>query len=423
MMHYDIIVVGGGLSGVAAAVSGARQGLKVLLVEKSGCLGGAISNNLVYPFTNCWTYMPDTNEKRYVNGGLFAEMRSREEEYRIALGEPKDNPEYLFKPEYYKFILDDMVTEAGVEVLFHSMLCEVSADKRKIRGIVVITPSGILELSADCFIDTTGNGELFAKAGCDYQLGREEDNLCQPMTTCFRMSGVDTDVFKKDHNRLGELYNEYQKQGKIKNPRENILIFYGIGKGIIHFNTTRVVKCDPTDAFEVSRAEIEARRQVYEMVHFLKKNSKAFENSTVISIATEIGIRESRKLKGVHILTEEELKNLVEFEDAIALGNYDIDIHNPSGTGTSHYYFKSGEYYQIPYRSLLPKEYDNLLVAGRCISTTHEAQASIRIMPICACLGEAAGTAVSVAHKSGKTAHSVDINEVRKKLIENGAAL
>lgn len=423
MMHYDIIVVGGGLSGVAAAVSGARQGLKVLLVEKSGCLGGAISNNLVYPFTNCWTYMPDTNEKRYVNGGLFAEMRRREEEYRIALGEPKDNPEYLFKPEYYKFILDDMVTEAGVEVLFHSMLCEVSADKRKIRGIVVITPSGILELSADYFIDTTGNGELFAKAGCDYQLGREEDNLCQPMTTCFRMSGVDTDVFKKDHNRLGELYNEYQKQGKIKNPRENILIFYGIGKGIIHFNTTRVVKCDPTDAFAVSRAEIEARRQVYEMVHFLKKNSKAFENSTVISIATEIGIRESRKLRGVHILTEQELKDMTDFDDVIALGNYDIDIHNPSGTGTSHYYFGRGEYYKIPYRSLLPKEYDNLLVAGRCISTTHRANASVRVMPICACTGQAAGTAAAVAKSNGAKVGDVDINEVQRILKEDGAIL
>ena len=142
-----------------------------------------------------------------------------------------------------------------------------------------------------------------------------------------------------------------------------------------------------------------------------------------MSIAPEIGVRESRKLRGVHLLTEQELKDCTVFEDSIALGNYDIDIHNPAGSGTSHYYFKDGTYYTIPYRSLLPKEFDNLLVAGRCLSATHEAQASVRIMPICATMGQAAGTAIGVMKKTNTNAHEVDVKEIQRILEKAGAAI
>ena len=237
------------------------------------------------------------------------------------------------------------------------------------------------------------------------------------------MSGVDTKQYLEDRERLQELYKAQKESGSITNPREDILLFTGIGEGIIHFNTTRIVKLDPTKPFEVSRAEIEARRQIHEIVAFLKANSKAFENSRIISIASNIGVRESRKLKGVHLLTSKELRECTKFADSIACGNYDIDIHNPTGAGTSHYYFKPGEYYTIPYRSLLPKEFDNMLAAGRCISATHEAQASIRIMPICCCMGEAAGTAVGVAFDSSKNMHTLNIATVQQKLIKNGATI
>lgn len=414
MKKYDLIVVGGGLSGVAAAVSGAREGLSVLLAEKAGCLGGAMSNNMVFPFMPYWTM--ENGNKKYLSKGIFLEMVERGKKYA-----PECN-DINFKSEFFKFVLDDMVTEAGVDVIFHSTLVAVNKEERKIKSINIATQSGILTIEADYFIDATGDGNLFALAGCDYQLGREKDNLCQPMTTCFRMCGVDVEQYRNEHQTLTQLYKEYKKDGKINNPREDILAMTrGLGNGVIHFNTTRIVKHNPTDVFDVSKAEIEARRQVSEMVAFLKENSTAFKDSTLISIANEIGVRESRKLKGEHILTVDELKNLTVFEDSIALGNYDVDIHNPEGSGTSHYYFKEGEYYTIPYRSLLPKEYDNLLVAGRCISATHEAQASVRIMPICACLGQAAGTAIAVSKNSGTNTHSVDIKKVQKKLQENGA--
>lgn len=420
MKKYDLAVVGGGFSGVAAAVSAAEEGLSVVLVEKSGALGGAMSNCLVYPFMNFWTNNPETKEKEYLSCGIFEKMRERQ---RLLEPNAKDTK---FNPEYYKMALDSMCEDAGVDILFHATLYDVVVDNKKIKSIKVIAGSEKIEIEADFFIDATGDGNLFYLAGCDFALGRKSDGLCQPMTTCFRMCGVDTDKLKEERPQIQELYKKYKEDGKIKNPRENILMFYlnsGTQDDIVHFNTTRIVKLDPTNPFDVSKAEIEARRQIVEMITFLKENTESFKESVLISVASDIGVRESRKLKGEHILTEEELKACTRFEDSIALGNYDIDIHNPSGSGTSHYYFKDGEYYTIPYRSLLPKEIDNMLVAGRCISATHEAQASIRIMPICACLGEAAGTAAAVAKRTGTTTHSVDVKAVQGCLKKRGARL
>lgn len=417
MKKYDLIVVGGGLSGVCASVAAARTGMRVLLIEKAGALGGAMSNSLVYPFMPYWTIDTETNKKKYLSGGIFKEMLDMQKKMC------SDTNDMNFSPEHFKFIFDELTSAAGVDVLFHAVLYDVIKEDRALKSIKVIAGSQKLTFDADYFIDTTGDGNLFYMAGCDYQLGRESDNLCQPMTTCFRMSGVDLKLFYSEGKNIHKIYCEKQQSGVITNPREDILTFDGIGEGILHLNTTRIVKLNPTDPFDVSKAEKMARAQVCEIANFLKEVSPAFKNSTVISIASEIGIRESRKLRGEHILTGEELKNCTKFEDGIALGNYDIDIHNPAGSGTSHYYFKHGEYYSIPYRSLLPKEFDNLLVAGRCISATHEAQASIRIMPICACVGEAAGFAVAVANQTNTNTHTLDTNVLREKLKSNGAIL
>ena len=418
-MKYNLVVAGGGLSGVAAAVSAAREGLKVLLVEKSGCLSGAISNNLVYPFMPYWTKQKVGNDicKKYLSQGIFKEMKERHDIY------VDDCKDHEFNSEYLKIVLDDMTAEAGVDVLFHAVVYDVKTDNRKISAVEITAKAQKITVEADFFIDATGDGDLLYLAGCDFQLGRESDGLCQPMTTCFRMSGVDLDLFTEERPRLQELYKEKQAKGEITNPRENILVFFGVGEDVLHFNSTRVVRLDPTNPFDVSRAEVIARKQIHELISFLKENSAAFNESALISVAVNIGVRESRKLKGVHILTGDELISCTRFEDSIALGNYDIDIHSPTGTGTSHRYFSDGEYYTIPYRSLLPKEYDNLLVAGRSISATHEAQASVRIMPICCCLGEAAGTAISIAHNTNKNVHTVEIKAVQQKLIENGAVL
>ena len=406
MKKYNLIVIGGGLSGVAAAVSGAREGLSVLLIEKSGCLGGAMSNCLVYPFMRY-----KTKSGKILSNGIFAQMLERKKKYND------------HSWESFKCVFDDMATEAGVDILFHSTVFEAETADRKIKKISVATKAGVMEFESDYFIDCSGDGELIAMANCDYQLGRESDGLNQPMTTCFRVCGVDTELFYSELETLQEKYKKLQAENKIKNPREDILVFNGYGDGILHFNTTRIINHNPVDPIEISKAEILARKQVMEMMDFLKENSKAFENATLISVASHIGVRESRKLRGVHILTMEELMNCVDFEDTIALGNYSIDIHNPEGAGTTIIRIPENKYYKIPYRSLLPKEYDNMLVAGRCLSATHEAQASVRIMPICACLGEAAGTAAALAYKSKTSTHTIDIAALKARLKDNGAEI
>jgi hypothetical protein len=237
------------------------------------------------------------------------------------------------------------------------------------------------------------------------------------------VGNIDMPRFRESRAMINPLYKQFRQQGRIKNPREDVLLFHTMHDGVIHFNTTRVVKHDPTDPADVTKAELLAREQVFEVHSFLKENIPGFENSYVLSTALQIGIRESRMVEGEYVLTQEDLKSLARFEDAIAVANYDIDIHNPEGTGTSHYYFEDGTWYQIPYRCLLPKGCENLLVAGRCISSTHEAQASYRIMPFCAELGQAAGAAVSVAVKNNTTLRGVDVRELQSILRNEGFVL
>lgn len=404
---YDLIVAGGGVAGVAAAVSAAREGLRVLLAEQTGVTGGAMTNALVYPF------MRYTLRKsgRVLAAGLFAEMQERWKAYRDTSWET------------YKLVFDDLLSEAGAEVLFHAQLFDVTTKDRQVTEISVATCAGKRSLRARMFIDATGDGELFYLAGCDCQLGRQEDGFCQPMTTCFRLGNVDIARFQAERPMLEERYRARQAEGKITNPRENILVFFGLGEGIVHFNTTRVIRHDPTDPAALSRAEMIARRQVWEMVKFLREESEAFSHCTLLSLANRIGVRESRKLKGVHILTAEELERGVYFPDTVALGNYGVDIHNPTGTGTTVHYLSDEAYYSIPYRSLLPKEYNNLLVAGRCLSATHEAQSAVRIMPTCVCMGQAAGIAAAVAAETGAALSGVDTDAVRRRLTERGAVL
>ena len=411
-MNYDMIVVGGGFAGVAAAIEAARKGLQVLLVEKYNCLGGAAMNCLVMPFMPYWTIDPETGKQTILTGGIFTEIIMELEK----LGGTLQSKDRTFDEELLKLVLNRLCIECGVELLFNTTVVGVQVENGNLVSIKAWGKSRMLELTADYFVDATGDAELSVLAGCDYHVGRKEDGLCQPMTLCFRVAGIDMAKFRENRKYITPRYRECQEKGLIKNPREDVLLFKTMHDGILHFNTTRIVKLDPTDPVAVTKAEIEAREQVFELHNFLKNNIPGFEASYVLTTAMQIGIRESRMIKGEYTLTQEDLKSLARFEDAIAVANYDIDIHNPEGSGTSHYYFGKGEWYEIPYRCLLPVGITNLLVAGRCISSTHEAQASYRIMPFCSELGQAAGAAVSVAKKSGKALRDIDIKQLQQIL-------
>ena len=419
MKKYDIIVVGGGFSGCAAALAAARNGCSVLLIEQSGALGGAANTSLILPFMPNATKVTNDNgekEKLELSRGIFKEICGKLQAAGALNG-------LTFHEEYLKFILDNMLLEAGVDVLFHATLCDISANDGRLDSVTVITKAGKITFEGSIFIDCTGDADLAVMSGCPYHLGRPEDNLCQPMTLCFRVANVDCENFFKPEcrERMQAVYKKWQAEGKTSNPRENILLFHTMIDGVVHFNTTRVVKRSPVDPFDVSWAEREARKQMFEIFTMLKEELPEFRNAQILMSAAQIGARESRMIDGLHLLTADELVACTRFDDAIAAGNYDIDIHNPEGSGTSHYYFPDGQYYTIPYRSLIPQKITNLLVAGRCISSTHEAQASYRIMPIVCCLGEAAGTGAAVAVKNGCAPKDADIKAIQKILVDNGA--
>ncbi len=422
MKKYDLIVVGGGFAGFGAAVSAAREGVKTLLIERTNALSGAANTGLVTPFMPYRAVMGHDEDGqpiyKYLSEGIFKEIVDKLRE----AGRTNDNGT-RFDTEYLKIILNRMAVEAGVELLFNATVCGAVREGNRIKNVTVVGRGQTLELEADYFIDATGDANLISMTGFPFRVGREGDSLCQPMTLCFRLAGVDIDGFYKIYRtEMQERYLEWQRLGKIRNPRENILAFHTLIDGVLHLNTTRVVKLDPTDMFSVTKAEIEAREQVFEMLE-LFKTFDCCKDAWVVSSACEIGTRESRMIDGEYVLTGQDLLSLCRFEDSVALGNYDIDIHNPEGSGTSHHYFGQGEFYEIPYRSLIPKNSENLLVAGRCVSCDHEAQASIRIMPIVCTLGQAAGSAIAVAKQQNCGVKEISIEKLQKILVDNKAAI
>ena len=434
MKRYNVIVVGGGFAGVCAAISAARSGLKVLIADRANCLGGTCTQGLVTPF------MPNSTtvdgEREVFSYGIFREivealMEREKESLREHYGDKADDfrymytSNYLIDDEYLKFLLNNMMRDNGVDILFHAFLVGANTEDGRVKSAVFATKSGNIEIEADYFIDASGDADLAYLCGCPMELGRKEDGLCQPMSLGFRVANVDMKKFLVPGNeeKINKKFNELKVLGKIKNPNNSVQIFLNCAKNTVHFNSTRVIKLNPVDVFDLTKAEIVAREQVYELYDFMKENIDGFQNSRVVKTAASIGIRESRRIVGEYVLTGEDLVNCRIFHDSICAGNYDLDIHNPAGEGVSHHYFKPGEYYTVPYRSLVPKNVENLAVAGRCISAKHEAQASIRIMAIVSCLGEAAGNAVGIAHKSGCALKDIDVTVLQKILSEKGAKL
>ena len=417
--HYDIIVVGGGLSGVCAAISSARLNKNVLLIEGYNCLGGAAAFDLVMPFMANSTIDPGTKEKIDLSGGLYLEIL----EGLKSLNHTPAPWDECFSEESLKLLLNRMCISSGVKLLFNSHVVGVNSENGKVLSLSVSNISGISNYSARCYIDATGDGNIAFLGGFPYRVGREKDNKCQPMTLCFRLCNVDTDSYKKELPLINSMWKKLQAEGRITNPRENLLIFDTVNKGILHFNSTRVIGLDPTDADELTKAEITGREQVYEIMEFLRSNFESFKGCSLLSTGIRIGARESRMIEGEYTLTGEDIIYLRKFDDGIALCNYDIDIHSPDGSGTSHYFLPEGEYYSIPYRCLIPKGSKNLIVTGRCISADHEAQASLRIMPCCCSLGEAAGAAAFLSCEGSLPVNRISVDRLQEILISKNAKI
>ncbi|MDP2982870.1 MAG: FAD-dependent oxidoreductase [Candidatus Latescibacter sp.] len=428
--HWDIIVAGGGPGGVPAAVAAARNGARVLLLEKYGFLGGMATAALVLPYMKytagdaiiirgLFEEFLDILQK---NGGILEMQATAQDQIRLNTFTTDLQSRAHFDDEAMKWVLDRFVLDSGAELLLHAQAIGVLKKGNAVKALRVFHKGGVEDLSADIFVDSTGDGDIAAWAGAKIEIGREGDSACQPMTASFRMAGVDVKKMP-DGQEINRLYDEAKQRGEVKNPRENVLKFRTVHHDVIHFNTTRVIGKTALDGWSMTEAEIEGRRQVEEMSRFLKKRVPGFENSYLMKTGTQIGVRESRRVMGKYVLIAKDVLGARHFDDGIACGSYDIDIHNPSGTGTVIQRLKEGTYYQIPYRCLVPEGIDNVIVAARCISSTHEAHSSLRVMPIVWAIGQAGGTAAALCVKKKILPTAVPAAELRKILVEQKAFL
>ena len=410
---YDLIVGGGGLTGVAAAIAAKRNGIEdVLLIERYGFFGGMATSGLVNPFMPFWRKGTARNQENQLLFGIFQEILERLTKLKGA----KQEGIWMFDPEIMKIVLNRMMEETDIDVLLHTYIEGINKKgENKIDSIRVANKSGVTSLKGNLIIDATGDADIAYMSEVPCEKGREKDGCCQPMTMNFRLANVDKSKMP-DNKSINQLYDRAKENGEVDNPREDVLKFNTLRDDVIHFNTTRIVKKDATSAEELTEAEMRVREQVWEMYQFLKNNVSGFENSYIQKTAPQIGARESRRIKGNYVLNKKDVLKGRKFEDSIAYCAYMIDIHNPSGTGTEKAHLENGDYYGIPYRCLLPEKVDNLLVAGRPISSTHAAHSSLRIMPTCTAIGEAAGIAAFTALNSDETPKNIDGSKLKIQL-------
>jgi hypothetical protein len=406
----QVLVAGGGPAGLAAAAAAARRGAETLLIERYGFLGGMATAGLVNPFMG-WHASGQP-----LVAGVFQEMLDR---MKAAGGYGARRQPTAFDAEVFKLAADELCREAGVEVRLHTLATEVEVQAGRITSLLTESKSGPEQWSAPVHVDCTGDADIAFRAGVPCEEGRPGDSLAQPMTLNFRMAGVAVSRMPP-RREINRLFDAARTAGRVSCPRENVLLFHTVSPRVVHFNTTRVVGRRPTSAADLTAAEIEGRRQAHELARFLISDVPGFERAYLDQSAPQIGVRESRRIRGEYVLTGEDVVEARKFRDAVARCNYPIDIHSPTGAGTVIRGVPKGDYYEIPYRCLLPLGVDNLLVAGRCISSTHEGQASLRTMPTCFAMGQAAGVAAAIAVEQRTSPREVPAEDLRVALRQQG---
>ncbi len=445
MHEYDVMVVGGGNAGCAAAIAAARHGARTLLVERYGFLGGTATAAMVGP----WMTFHSGGDR--IVGGIAQEIVERLVRAGASPGHIADSSDYVatitpFDPEVHKALLFEMMREAGVTLMLHAYVISARVEGDVVRGASFATVGGIREFAGRVVIDATADAFVAAAAGVPTQQGDERGRV-QPASLMFRLSHVDLSKLAsylrthpdqmrtslKAHERtapaltavagLHDLWEEARRDGIVDVPRELVSFFISPYPDEVTVNMTRVTDIDPLDPGDLTRAEIESRLQVMQLWEFFRRRVPGFENARLAATGAQVGIRESRRIVGRYTLTAQDVLEARRFDDAIARSAYPIDIHNPSGSGTTTRRLPAGQSYEIPYRCLVPINREQLLVAGRCISTTHEALATTRLTPTVMTLGQAAGTAAALARARRVRPGDVDPVELRAQLVADGVDL
>jgi hypothetical protein len=458
MLQAEVLVAGGGPAGVCAAISAARNGAQTLLVERYGFLGGTATMACMGPIA------PFHHRDEQVVFGIAQEIIER----LVALGASTGHLKLVrshgagsymcwYDRESYKWLLVDMLQEAGAELLLHTQVTGAVVEGGRIRAVRVVNKGGEAAIPAKAVIDATGDGDVLAACGAPFEIGRANDGVPMAMSHLFEMANVDVPRLRRfieEHPaefewwspadmprplRLDFAQDHFAAQGFLSTIREARatgefhlgldapIIVTGIWPQTVSLNATRVVKKLAVNPADLTDAELEGRRQVMSLAACLRRHVPGFENSHVSATAVQVGVRESRRAVGEYVLTGEDVRCGRKFRDAIARGYFPIDVHDPRGPGS----YRSGgstwveleDSYDIPYRSCLPLNIDGLLVAGRCISATHEAIGSVRSTGSCMAVGEAAGAAAMVAVRRSALPRQIDYEELRDLLEAQGASI
>ena len=413
--EVDVLVAGGGPGGVAAAIAAARAGASVLLIEQYGCVGGMGTIGHVLTWSGS------------VRGGLFAEFKER-----VSGAGGLSASGVGFDLEVTKRVMEQMLTEAGVRLRYHTFACKSTVQDGTITGVIAESKSGREAFLAERVIDATGDADIAADAGCPFEKGRPEDGLLQPASLMFRMGGVDTDrapgipsfesrveLPKGDAHTLAR---EAAKAGKLPRNCEHVLIYHLPRPGQVLINMSNVTGIDGTSADDLTRAEVEGRSQLEPIARFLRENVPGFEEAYVLDSGALVGVRETRRVTGEYTLTIDDVLEAKAFPDGIVRARFPVDIHDPKGHAGDSSRLPRG-FYEMPYRCLIPLDVENLLIAGRPISATHEAHASLRVMPICMAIGQAAGLASALSVRELVHPRDLDVELLRCELRHAGAEL
>lgn len=424
----EVLVVGGGPTGIAAAIAAARNGARTLIVEQRGFLGGMGTVSLVpafCPYTD--------NEKPVIRGiglELLEKMKQRcSDEYQARYETQLDW--VPIDAEALKLVYDDNVQASGADVLYHTFVSEVAMDAsgKRVKGVFVTNKSGTSFIACDYVIDATGDGDIAVRAGASYNKGGERGEL-QPGTMCYLLTNVDRGRFKAyleasgDTHQIPDAVQKAQQAGDLPEGRKEVSGFAWISDYLVGVNFGHVFGIDGTKAEDLTRGAIEGRRGVQVQVAFLRKYVPGFEQAHVVTTGEQIGIRETRRIEGDYTLVQEDFLAMRSFTDDIARNSYFIDIHMATSKDeVTIRHLPSGQSHGVPYRCLLPIGLDNVWVAGRAASSDRVVQGSLRVMPNCFAMGQAAGTAAYLASRQGLGTREVPMRELQSLLVQQDAWL